>query len=276
MKLNEVTDKKSVPNPSDLRHLKPWMYKAKPKIERWMDINNIEGYVDPDTLMIYPSTANVDLSHFNGRHIFVRYQNRKCLPVCFKFAQTFDADGIGLENFYGSPFLVHNDFRCRKARLNDKDAFQDAPKTISGRLTGSTETHITNFRGLEDCNITDIYFGGYAAPNEAMETAIKVDNIGGLPKSLLNFYVYNLRSISGIHKQCPNLRLLHINRNVPDGLLSILRTQDPHFMFGFVGNDFWDLERAYKIVQKHVDNERNVFDCQEELLVNGLKEYAKL
>ena len=103
-----------------------------------------------------------------------------------------------------------------------------------------------------------------------------MDNIGGLPKSLEVLYTYNIRSVSGIHKQCPNLKILHLSRNVPDGLLSVLRSRNPGFEFEYMGVNPTKLEMAYTIIKKHLEADRNVFDCQEEMLVNGLKEYAKL
>ena len=161
--------------------------------------------------------------------------------------------------------------------MNNKNGFFGISKKIDEQLSGSTLTKITNFKGLENCNVKDVFFGGCAPKHAPIEASIKIDNIGGLPAILTSFVTSNLRSVSGIHKQCPNLEYLRIDENVPDGLLSILRTRNPNFEFHYrIIKDDTGLCNVYEIIQKHVKGDRNVFDCQEELLVNGLKRYAKL
>ena len=276
MKLDEIT-KKSTSKRLDLNHLKPCMYRTKEEVENWMNINKIKGQVDPTNLMINVSDTSLNLLSNDPRDVFVKYQNRKCLPVCFHNVNGVCVSNIGIENFYGSPSLVRDNFWCMGAELNDEDGFSGMSGKVGGHLNGSTVTHISNFKGLENCDITHVYFGGDTKPNEAIETAIKIDNIVGLPKVLKLFFTYNLRSVSGIHKQCPNLECLHFSRNVPDGLLSILRTNNRKFEFKFDANkNPKKLEMAYEIIRDHVFGDRNVFECQEEMLINGLKEYAKL
>ena len=58
-------------------------------------------------------------------------------------------------------------------------------------------------------------------------------------------------------------------------LLAIKCKKIKHVLFSFpTSTEEFDMRRSIEIVEKYIES-RDILECQEELITNGLKEYAK-
>ncbi len=89
-----------------------------------------------------------------------------------------------------------------------------------------------------------------------------------------------LTSFSGIHKRLKSCKTIVVSAAVEESVLGLLMVGN---LNKAVPGDFDDkvheiprLTEALKIINEHLKGDRDVLACQEELIANGLKEFAKL
>ena len=88
-------------------------------------------------------------------------------------------------------------------------------------------------------------------------------------------FVTNIKSLHNIHKHIKKIdNLCEISNQVKRNLLGFLKIKGPFSLICGVydGDPLW---KAVKIVDKHLGH-RDLLACQEELIENGLEEYAQL
>lgn len=252
----------------DLKHLKPWMYKTPEEIDAWMKKNRIEGFIDRMDLSVHP-TKDLNFS-WDTENLFIDYKGKKVLPVDFHHStDVFNIPGI--ENFYGFPDIAFGDVCVNSAKLNSVDGFTGMSKMVQGRFTGSTKTTIHNFHGLGECHIKQMSFGG--SVTQGVSFAI-IETIKGLPTSLEELSLFNIGSISGLDKECPQLTTLYLAGQQGSGFLCILRMKNLKSFEGQHDNPNTDVVQASIITQKHFKEDKDILECQEELITNGLKRFA--
>lgn len=80
-------------------------------------------------------------------------------------------------------------------------------------------------------------------------------------------------SISGIEKLIGECESLEINEceNIEGGVLSLFKLDIEHIELSSDFNPKW-----IQIIQQHLDHNRDILECREELIQAGLKDYAKL
>jgi hypothetical protein len=96
--------------------------------------------------------------------------------------------------------------------------------------------------------------------------------IGGGLCSFLHFPKLNL---SNINKHIDYIQELSLHYKYKGPLLSILRLKNINRIQPTISNQF-ELNHAIEIINKHLRNEKDILECQEELITNGLRQYAKL
>jgi len=90
-----------------------------------------------------------------------------------------------------------------------------------------------------------------------------------------------LTSLKDIHKMIPNVESLQINSNdIKSNILGLLMLRNLKWVIYSTGDATIDSEtpdfiRACSILEKYLKN-KDILECQEELISNELKEYAKL
>ena len=91
---------------------------------------------------------------------------------------------------------------------------------------------------------------------------------------ILNLSNYKYKSVSfhNIHKKikCDTLTINFIGDKVSDSVLGLLMFKHLKF-YNNSQSDLW-----IPIIKKYFNSSKDILDCQEELIENGLKEYAKL
>jgi hypothetical protein len=144
------------------------------------------------------------------------------------------------------------------------------PLQIDGNFLASFCSSLTSLEGAP------IQVGGYFSCRQCSSlTSLK----GGPLQINGDFTSYNcisLTSLKGIGKQylkkCGELLNLDNCSNLKSHMLGILLIKDLKIIhFKNIAN-----EDAGVIIQSHLDSDRDILECQEELITNGLKEYAKL
>lgn len=270
MRLDEITKPKS--RKINTGHLKPWMFKTREEIQTWMDKCHIDGHIDRMDLSVHPTNPHSLSRTFNisEDEVLVDYKGTKYLPVAFHHSVTnFDFGfNIHFENFYGFPPVAYEGVTCRAVKLNDRDRFKGMSKYIKKTLRGYTTTSISNFEGLEECYIEYMSFGA------SRKSGAMIDTIKGLPETLIELELYNVRSISGLAQQCPRLTSLQLGGGILTGHLTLFLYQHD-ISVGANTIEDPELHKACQIINKHLHGDKDMLDCQEELRSAGLREYGR-
>jgi hypothetical protein len=104
-------------------------------------------------------------------------------------------------------------------------------------------------------------------------------NCINLPKFLVEWgqiciFVRRMNSLAGIHKvlNCEYLTVENM-KSIKSNVLGILQIKniDSFWVYGTEQKPEWAL-----IIEKHLNIDKDLLDCKEELMSKGLKEYAKL
>jgi hypothetical protein len=137
----------------------------------------------------------------------------------------------------------HSDFTCSNLKLK---SFKNFPEQVEGNVNAS-RNNFSSFEGITKIITEDL-------------------DISKCP---------NLISLSGIHKhllQCKNIIISgSITKNNFLGLLNIKKLEEVYT------NDDYDYSgNICEIINKHLQSDRDVLECQEELITNGYRHYAKL
>jgi hypothetical protein len=96
----------------------------------------------------------------------------------------------------------------------------------------------------------------------------------GLGVIMLSLGEIKNKSLQNIHKICPSLESLNVNSDtIKSHALCVLKLKDLNEI-----TVSWNpsTEKWARIINKHLKNGRNIFDCQSDLIDAGLDEYAKL
>lgn len=122
---------------------------------------------------------------------------------------------------------------------------------------------------------------------------LKITNFTGLPSKILGSFIVNDSTIKSIEGFPPELTEFHFNHlPIQNNLHKHLKKANEIFL----GNDFnyrgflsfiliKDLQEIFSyskykpiidVINKHLQSDRDVLECQEELIEMGFKEYAKL
>jgi len=104
--------------------------------------------------------------------------------------------------------------------------------------------------------------------------------IDGCPEvaQIMNFnWLFDIKTISGIHKKVRECYSISIPHTVTSSILGLMLIKN---LFNVkteaAGHPIPNLEKAILIINRHLGKNPDVLECQEELLSNGLREFAKL
>lgn len=176
-------------------------------------------------------------------------------------AENFYCDGNELTSLEGCPITVKDNFI---AYGNNFTSFKGGPTTVGG-IMYIYKNRLKSFEGAPK------YIGKhfYVHDNE-------ISSFEGAPRFVgANFILTRnkLDSLKGIHKYVKQINgVLNVSENnVSSHVLGVLRIE---------GLEALVLDPPAKevqdIINKHLAGDRNIFDCQEELIAAGCEEFAKL
>jgi hypothetical protein len=293
MKLFEITRK----NPRPVQaYLEDWMFKDREQIERWMKANKIEGVVDDDLEIIASGriaisgswTESVKALRAQGKEdlekivsdnralaihakermtpgLLVRHGRHVLLPVQFKTcSDDFILDKVGITSLIGCPTYVADNFSITLAPLINLHGF---PRFVGGTATIKTVSSLPNLMTMGKPAVKDFAISGYGKKF--------VGTLEGIPPMIDSLRVGNVRSMRGV-EVCSNLKWLTFDNENVFGLLNLLKLKHPIAGIGAGGIDDAAFKNAVKIINDHSQKDRDILACQEELIDNGLEEYATL
>lgn len=99
-----------------------------------------------------------------------------------------------------------------------------------------------------------------------------LDSLDHVPESMnyLNFYENELESLHNIHKKIKHCGIANFEKNpIKSHVLGLLLIKG-------LTHIWIDKQHLAKILNKHLNGERDVFACQEELIEKGFEEFAQL
>lgn len=210
----------------------------------------------------------------------------------------FQCEHTEITSLIGAPKRVGGLFYCFNTKIT---SLEGAPKYVGGSFS-CKETAITSLEGSPDyiggnffCSLTQIQSlqhapspaGGFVCNN------VNIPSLEGAPATVGE-------SFSCRHT--PITSLLGVPSEIKKDLYctntQIATLRNVHKIIKFIGGDFYPPEtiqsnvlglllinqlksvksgqRWAQIIRQHLRGDRDVLDCQEELIKSGLKEYAKL
>jgi hypothetical protein len=151
---------------------------------------------------------------------------------------------------------------CGSLDINAEDlsSFKGFPEILNG--TGDYAHYVLQFNGIYK----------------------KLTSLEGITK-ILNGNVYMGGTENLNYSRCSKYinqidGNLVINGNYKGALLSVLNIKNLHTIWYAISigsnYDIDNLHNVCEIVNKHLQKDKDILECQEELITNGLKEYAKL
>jgi hypothetical protein len=270
MKLMEVAKKSITKNNTQL---KPYMFQTKPEIEEWMKLNNIEGFVNRE-LEIEPSNSNTHLGQFgNSPELYINVKGEQRLPVQFKLAINFDSGYEEVNSLIGFPYVVLGNCYIYNAKLKN---LEGCPNLVDGSFQIKlANSHLYNLEGFsEHCKRLRILS---VSKNNSV-----IDSVDGISKEMVDLEIgCGFTDIANIYKNCKALQELWIITSPEQGkkynFLSVFKFRNlKGFMVGTVHDETSNDHKATEIFNKHLHNDKDVLECQEELITNGLRIYARM
>lgn len=177
-----------------------------------------------------------------------------------KLHELFEAKERSILSVMGKqPEHIDGDFYCSNLKLT---SLKGSPSTIDGRFRCSNNK-LTSLEGSPSKVGDDFYC-----------EVNKLSTLEGAPSYIGDlFYCYNnnLTSLHNIHKQIKYIGGIAIFEKNPItshvlGLLMIERLENIRI----------DNQVVQGILNKHLEGDRDVFACQEELIEAGFEDFAKL
>ena len=278
MKLTDIVNEVVKKNKSWLQpDLKPWMYQTKEEIEQWLKDSKIPGLVSKE-LEVHPTGSGLQLGNIfskGPKESLVQYNGQWLLPVQFNMSPgNLEANNLAIESMIGFPHIVLGRMVLYDVAIEN---FEGCPKLIQGAANAwdadiviVSSKPIKSFVGCPDVKHIDI--------------SSKVEGIDGLPTTLLTLGLSHYTNIREIIGRCPKLHSLTLADVKPgeNGLrpLDVFKSKILNKAFFYpIGWSTNVLPNEYKegntIINKHLGSkERSVLSCQEELIDNGLKDWA--
>lgn len=185
------------------------------------------------------------------------------------FIGDFRCNDNNLTSLDGAPYEIRGDFHCRNNKLTSLD---DGPIVISGDYDCSYN-ELTSLRGSPK----HIRSSFYCHNNN-------LTSIEGAPTEIgHNFYCHwnPITSLTGIGDYFKNGYIandLIIPKSVTSHVLGILLIPRLNKIFttGPLDIEVQPISRVIVIINRHLESDRDILECQEELRTVGLREYGKL
>lgn len=189
-------------------------------------------------------------------------------PVLFVFYKKIE---IAEKYDYCFPVIFKNLPAKTEFVLSNLKTLENIPKKIPGGFSVH-KSNLTSLKGIPE------------VINGSCGISLSKDNpmteIDYLPKTIKEYFVLsgNFKTLKNIHKKCSSIgQEFAIECNIESNILGLLLIKNVEvFNSGLMSRqEFTD---ALKIINKHYkrDGSGDVLECQEELIENGLKEFAKL
>jgi hypothetical protein len=153
-------------------------------------------------------------------------------------------------------------------------------KNVNGKydLTEMTENVYVSARGLT--SLTQISFAERLEGNLFCERN-KLVNLEGCPPYIggsLSVINNPISSLTGVHRIVRHVSNIWLPYSIQSSILGLLKIEGLHRVIAggemSPGGDRFDL--AIRLINKHLRGDRDILACQEELIDNGLEEFAQL
>ena len=182
-----------------------------------------------------------------------------------KVHELFETEERSILSVMGEqPEHYNGDFNCFNRKLT---SLKGAPKTVNGDFY-CYDNNLTSLKGAP----TFVNGGFNCCDND-------ITSFEGASTTVNGYFWYNdnkLASLHNIHKHNKEIgkTIWFANNPITSHILGLLLIKKLKAINIDLLTD--DLLEASKIINKHLSLDRDVIDCQEELISAGLKEYAKL
>ncbi|MGI0076851.1 MAG: hypothetical protein ACREAU_05545, partial [Nitrosopumilaceae archaeon] len=162
-----------------------------------------------------------------------------------------------------APSQVGGNFFCSNTKIS---SLEGAPSQVGGDFS----CHNTNITSLEGA---PSQVGGWFNCADTDITSLE-----GAPSQVgSNFISYktNITSLHNIHKQIKHIgNKFYLSKTTNSNVIGVM------FIRGLKSIEFHQRSEEQKqvenIINRHLKRDRNIHDCQEELIEAGLSEYAKI
>jgi hypothetical protein len=137
---------------------------------------------------------------------------------------------------------------------------------------------LKSFKNFPDSIVRNIKLGYY---DQAFCSTYdcNVSSLEGIPKiiggGLFSLHHFPNISLANVNKHINNIDSLSLYGGYKGPLLSLLLVKHFYIIQSAISSEV-ELNHAIKIMNKHLRKDRDVLECQEELITNRLKQYAKL
>lgn len=197
-----------------------------------------------------------------------------------------DCEELGLTSLKGAPDRVTGYFYCGSNRLT---TLVGGP-TYVGRDFYCADNRLTSLKGgpikvghAYNCGrneLTSLTGVPAEIPHDFICDSNELTSLDGAPRRVGGDFVCNMNpiiSLAGIGAYFKNgwiARTLTIPECVESHVLGILLIPNLKEVDSYDATD--KLERAISIINKHLRDDRDILECQEDLRTAGLREYGRL
>lgn len=258
--------------------LQPYMYQTKTEIEEWIKRLHFKGFVNKE-LEIEPADSQVDLGRIGVSttqdNITIDVNGKHLLPVQFKLAVNFDTGHkILLNSFIGCPRVVLQNFKALRMEVSDLEGF---PKHIGSDVhIFFYNSNLHNLEGFSEHCGKNVHLRNSSDDNS------KIHSIAGISEEVKDLTIgckfSNIKEIVQLLPDLEGLWLINPEMSDRPGFLQVFKLKKitNKFYTGMEFDDGSDYDRATKIIRSHLEGERDIMDCQEELFAAGLKDFGRM
>lgn len=269
MKIKELFETSSIYKPN----LKPWMYKSKEEILKWCKLMNFDRAQVSKELEVH--LADDFYIHSFGdltNDGLVLYNGKYRLPVRLGVCTTIKINHWDIQDLEGMPNVVLKGMNLNGVNLTSLKglpSFVGNPDTWDSnyQIKITNRGTLKNFEGMSS-QITGFYYSG------------KFKSYVGLSPEMQFLYLENVFDLPSLVQQCSNLKTFCCFEYNPskNRTLSLFKCKQLNSVLLSSSSQYQGIpdedHLASKIINKHLKT-RDVLSCQEELMDNGLIDYAK-
>jgi hypothetical protein len=192
----------------------------------------------------------------------------------------YSCEDTNLTTLKGAPRIINGSFNCR---MNQLKSLKYGPEKVDGEyncrgneltsLEGAPKVLYYRFICCEN-NLTSLKGGPKAVSGRYLANANKISSLEGFPNRVggaFNCRKNKLTSLEGIHNHVKHIGdIFYLADNpITSHVLGLM-------LIGKMSMVELDNKQVQEIINKHLAGDRDVFECQQELMEAGLDDFAQL